>query len=72
MSDHPFAIIAAMPGHKPKAIGRSNSRIDADGTIHFLQRKVPNGSFYVIFDPEETYCLSDAAKADGNRQAIAP
>ena len=54
MSDRPYAIIAAMPEHKPKAIGRSNIRIDADSMVRFLQRKVPNGTFYVIFDPEET------------------
>jgi hypothetical protein len=53
-SSRPYAIIAAMPGHKPRAIGRSNNRIDADSMARFLQRKVPNGAFYVIFDPEET------------------
>lgn len=67
MSDRPYAIIAAMPGHKPKAIGRSNNRIDADSMVRFLQRKVPNGSFYVVFDPDETCCVGEP-ETDGSRQ----
>jgi hypothetical protein len=45
MSDRPYAIIAAMPGHKPKAIGRCNNRIDADSIVRFLQRKCPTVCF---------------------------
>jgi hypothetical protein len=58
-----------MPGHKPRAIGRSNNRIDADSMVRFLQRKVPNGAFYVIFDPEETCPI--APLIGGTEAAIA-
>jgi hypothetical protein len=53
--DHlqPWQIIAVFPGHKPKPIGRTHNRADADDMVRFLQRKVPTGAFYVVFDPDE-------------------
>jgi hypothetical protein len=49
----PYAIIAAFPGHKPKAIGHTHNRVDADAMVRFLQRRIPHGAFYVIFTPPE-------------------
>lgn len=55
MSDHhrPWTIVATFPGHKPKEIGRVRNRADADAHVRFLQRHVPQGAFYVVFDPED-------------------
>ncbi|WP_416671058.1 hypothetical protein [Egbenema bharatensis] len=50
----PWQIIAVFPGLKPKPIGRTHNRADADDMVRFLQRKVPTGAFYVVFDPTET------------------
>lgn len=49
----PYAIVAAFPGYKPKAIGRTYNRADADEMVRFLQRRIPNATFYVMFEPEE-------------------
>lgn len=47
-----YAIIAAMPNHKPREIGRTRNRADADDMVRFLQRRVKGGRFYVVFDPD--------------------
>jgi hypothetical protein len=49
-----YAIIAAMPNHKPREIGRTCNRADAEDTVRFLQRRVKDGRFYVVFDPADT------------------
>ncbi|NJO43293.1 MAG: hypothetical protein HC769_24370 [Cyanobacteria bacterium CRU_2_1] len=49
--DRPYAIVAIFPGHKPKIIGRRRNRSDAEDMVRFLQRRIPNGTFYVMFDP---------------------
>lgn len=49
-----YAIIAAMPNHKPREIGRTCNRADADDMVRFLQRRVKDGKFYVVFDPADT------------------
>lgn len=53
-SDRPYLVIAAMPGHKPRIVGRANNRIDGDRMVRFLQRKVATGAFYLIFEPFNT------------------
>jgi len=50
----PWQVVAVFPGHKPKAIGRTHNRTDADAMVRFLRRKILTGSFYVVFDPDET------------------
>jgi hypothetical protein len=54
-SRQPYAIVAVFPARKPKAIGRTRNRSDAEDMARFLGRKIPKGAFYVIFDPEESY-----------------
>lgn len=49
----PWVVVVIMPQQKPRPIGRYANRSDAEATLRFLQRKVPNGAFYVIFDPAE-------------------
>lgn len=46
-----YLVIVSTPGHKPTAIGRLANRVDADAMVRFLQRKVPNKTFYVVFEP---------------------
>ncbi|NJO39728.1 MAG: hypothetical protein HC769_28860 [Cyanobacteria bacterium CRU_2_1] len=48
----PWAIVAAFPGHKPKIIARIQNRADADAHVRFLQQHIPQGEFYVVFEPE--------------------
>jgi hypothetical protein len=54
-SRQPYAIVAVFPARKPKAIGRTRDRSDAEDMARFLGLKIPKGAFYVIFDPEESY-----------------
>ncbi|GET39485.1 hypothetical protein [Microseira wollei] len=54
-NSQPYAIVAVFPERKPKAVGRTRNRSDAEDIARFLSRKVPKGAFYVIFDPEESY-----------------
>ncbi|MFB2977640.1 hypothetical protein [Microseira sp. BLCC-F43] len=54
-SRQPYAIVAVFPARKPKASGRTRNRADADDMARFLGLKIPKGTFYVIFDPEESY-----------------
>ncbi|NJR63523.1 MAG: hypothetical protein HC769_34935, partial [Cyanobacteria bacterium CRU_2_1] len=51
MSHRPWVIVAVFPGHKPREIGRTQNRSDAEAYVRFLQRRVPQGRFYVMFDP---------------------
>lgn len=51
-TDRPYAIVAVFPGHKPKIISRTHNRSDAEDIVRFLQRRVPNATFYMIFEPE--------------------
>ncbi|HAZ46934.1 MAG TPA: hypothetical protein DDW76_34375 [Cyanobacteria bacterium UBA11369] len=54
-SRQPYAIVAVFPGRKPKGVGRTRNRSDAEDMARFLGIKIPKGAFYVIFDPEEIY-----------------
>lgn len=54
-SRQPYAIVAVFGDRQPKAIGRTRNRSDADAMVRFLVRKIPKGTFSVIFDPEESY-----------------
>lgn len=47
----PYLVVAVMPGHKPKIIGRTSNRMDGDRMVRFLQRKVTMGAFYLVFEP---------------------
>ncbi|MBW4657339.1 MAG: hypothetical protein KME15_01585 [Drouetiella hepatica Uher 2000/2452] len=49
----PWIVIAQFPGHKPKAITRTANRSEAEDLVRFLTRRVPQGYFYVIFEPPE-------------------
>ncbi|KAM3099480.1 hypothetical protein ACKFKF_14405 [Phormidesmis sp. 146-12] len=49
----PYAVVAVMPGHKPREIGQFNNRSDADAMVRFLRRSVPAGDFFVTFDCED-------------------
>lgn len=50
-NNHLWVLVAVMPQHKPHPIGRFANRSDAEAMMRFLQRKVANGAFYVLFDP---------------------
>lgn len=54
-NSQPYAIVAVFPSRKPKAVGRTRNRSDADAMVRLLERRIPKGAFYVIFDPEESY-----------------
>lgn len=45
-------VVADFPGKLPRAIGRTYNKTDADDQVRFLKRRMANGSFYVVFDPE--------------------
>lgn len=49
-----YLIVADFPGELPRAIGRTYNKTDADDHVRFLKRRMTNGSFYVVFDPEPT------------------
>lgn len=49
----PWALVAVMPQHQPRTIGRFANRSDAEAMMRFLQRKVPNGYYSVMFDPDD-------------------
>jgi len=50
----PWAIVAAIPGHSPKAIARLCNRTDAEDHCRFLQQRIPKSCFSVVFDPDES------------------
>jgi len=52
-SYRPYIIVAAFPGHLPRAIARFYNQSDADDQVRFLQRQVGQGAFYVVFDPPQ-------------------
>jgi hypothetical protein len=54
-ADHPWVLVAVMPQHKPRPIGQFVNRSDAEAMMRFLQRKVPSGAFYVLFDPGDEH-----------------
>jgi hypothetical protein len=58
-SRQPYAIVAVFPGRKPQAVGRTCNRSDADAMARFLQRRIPKGTFYVTFEPEERHESQD-------------
>ncbi len=50
----PWLIVAAFPTHHPRTIGRTRNRSDAEAMVRFLQRKIPNGSFSVVFAADDS------------------
>jgi hypothetical protein len=50
MSDRPWIVMAIFPGHKPREVGRTCHRADADAYVRFLQRHLREGEFYVVFE----------------------
>lgn len=50
----PWAIVAFIPEHKPKAIARLCNRTDAEDHCRFLQQRIPKTHFSVIYDPDES------------------
>lgn len=60
-TNRPYAIVAVFPGHKPKIISRTHNRSDAEDIVRFLQHRVPNATFYMIFEPE-----SESAESEDN------
>jgi hypothetical protein len=49
---HPYLIVAAFPGKMPRAIGRTYNQSDAEEHVRFLQRRMNEGMFYIVFEPE--------------------
>lgn len=52
-NSRPWVIMAVFPGHKPTAISRTCHRADADAYVRFLQRHIPEGDFYVVFEADD-------------------
>ncbi|XHX77917.1 MAG: hypothetical protein RBJ76_26355 [Stenomitos frigidus ULC029] len=48
----PYLIVAAFPKGMPRTIARTYNQSDAEDHVRFLQRRLPKGEFYVVFDPE--------------------
>lgn len=48
----PYLVVASFPGEMPRAIGRTYNKSDAEANVRFLQRRMTDGSFYIVFDPE--------------------
>lgn len=67
MSNRDWAIVAVFPGHKPKTIGRTCHRADADAYLRFLQRHITQGSFYVLYDPEQADTPTELARRNRDR-----
>lgn len=53
MSHRPWVIVVIFPGYKPREIGRTANRADAEAFVRFLQRRVTRGAFYVVFEQGE-------------------
>jgi hypothetical protein len=51
---HAYAIAAIFPGCQPKTISRTPNRSDAEEMVRFLQQKIPNGTFHIILQREES------------------
>lgn len=48
----PYLIVAAFPKRMPQIIGRTYKRADAEAHMRFLQRRMTQGTFYLVYDPE--------------------
>lgn len=48
----PYLIVAAFPKAVPRIIACTYDKTDAEDHVRFLQRRIPGGKFYVVFDPE--------------------
>lgn len=48
----PYLVVAAFPKEMPRTIARTYNKSDAEDHVRFLQRRMPRGEFYVVFDPE--------------------